>query len=80
MGEGPNEKKGDRKMDTYELRSELENIKTQIKNADLPENIFNNKELINLAMKMIMIKEMRKMNESLDDIHGKLKPRSHFGM
>ena len=67
-------------MDTYELRSELENIKTQIKNADLPENIFNNKELINLAMKMIMIKEMRKMNESLDDIHGKLKPRSRFGM
>ena len=67
-------------MDTYELRSELADIKMQIKNTDLPENLFDDKELVDLAMKAIMIKEMRKMNENLSDIYGKLKPRSHFGM
>ena len=67
-------------MDTYELRSEIENIKMQVKNADLPETLFDDRELVTLAMQAIQIKEMRKMNESLVEIRGKLRSRAHFGM
>ena len=67
-------------MDTYELRSEIENIKMQVKNADLPETLFDDRELVTLAMQAIQIKEMRKMNESLVEIRGTLRSRAHFGM
>ena len=67
-------------MDAYELRSELEDIKRQLKNADIPETLFNNKELIGLALKKIMIDEFKKTNDVLIDIRGKLSRSNHFGM
>jgi hypothetical protein len=66
-------------MDTYELRSELEAIKLQLKNADIPEKLFNNKELVNLAMKLVMIKELRKMNENIRDLKSHIS-RNRLGM
>jgi len=56
-------------MDVFALKHSIADVKSQLDSAGIDHNKSSNSELINLAMKALMLDELRALNKNLERLN-----------